>query len=126
MVKAAGESHLALSAVYGDVERKTYEIVIGCEGNTKSCIRYGASGPIMTESYTLNILTEKDFRYFWISWADHKVEVGRGAQYGHGRFLQWSVPPNRQFHVNCMSVSTGTMSKGQWEFAELLGKILLY
>ncbi|KAK3100647.1 hypothetical protein FSP39_023031 [Pinctada imbricata] len=120
MVKAAGDAHLALSAVYGDVDRKTYEIVIGADGNTKSVIRYGAGGTVVAEAITMNIISVKEFRYFWISWADHKVEVGRGAKYGHGRFLHWPVPANRQFNVNCLSVSTDTASRGQWEFAELL------
>lgn len=121
MVKAAADAHVALSAVYGDVDRKTYEIVIGTDGNTKSIIRYGAGGPIMVESMTMNILSEEEFRYFWVNWANNKIEVGRGANYGVGAFLQWTIPPSKQFNINCLAVSTGTPSRGQWEFAELLG-----
>lgn len=121
MVKAAADAHVALSAVYGDVDRKTYEIVIGTDGNTKSIIRYGAGGPIMAESMTMNILSEEEFRYFWVSWANNQIEVGRGANYGVGTFLHWTIPPSKQFNINCLAVSTGTPSRGQWEFAELLG-----
>jgi hypothetical protein len=39
MIKTAADAHIALSAVYGDVDRKTFEIVIGAEANTKSLIR---------------------------------------------------------------------------------------
>lgn len=120
MVKAAADAHVALRAVYGDVDRKTYEIVIGTDGNTKSIIRYGAGGPIMVESMTMNILSEEEFRYFWVNWANNKIEVGRGANYGVGAFLQWTIPPSKQFNINCLAVSTGTPSRGQWEFAELL------
>lgn len=120
MIKAAGDAHIALSAVYSDVDRKTVEIVIGTDGNTKSMIRDGAMGQLKSEAITMNVLNEKEFRYFWISWADHHIEVGRGAQYGYGRFLHWHIPPHRQFHINCLAVTTGKMSRGQWEFAELL------
>ena len=34
-------------------------------------IKEGAMGQIKVEALTLNILTENDFRYFWISWADN-------------------------------------------------------
>ena len=121
MLKAAGDAHIALSAVYSELERKTWEITIGADKNTKSTIKDGAMGQIKIEALTMNIVTENDFRYFWISWADNHLEVGRGAQYGYGRFLHWHVPPNKQFHINCLGVSTGKASRGQWEFAELLG-----
>lgn len=120
MLKAAGDAHIALSAVYSELERKTWEIVIGAENNTKSMIKDGAMGPVRVEALTMNIVTDNDFRYFWISWADNHLEVGRGAQYGYGRFLHWHVPPNKQFQINCLGVSTGKASRGQWEFAELL------
>lgn len=126
MVKAAADAHVALSAVYGDVDRKTYEIVIGTDGNKKSIIRYGAGGLVMAESMTMNILSEDEFRYFWISWANNKIEVGRGANYGVGAFLQWTIPPSKEFNINCLAVSTGTPSRGQWEFAELLGSCMKY
>lgn len=122
MVKAGGDGHIALSAVYGDIERKTYEIHIGADGNTKSYIRDGGQGIVRAESKTLNILDRDELRYFWVSWADHHIEVGRGAQYGYGRFLHWEVPEKRRFQVNCLSVSTGLASEGRWEFAEILSK----
>ncbi|XP_052077843.1 uncharacterized protein LOC127715718 [Mytilus californianus] len=120
MLKAAGDAHIALSAVYSELERKTWEITIGAENNTKSTVKEGAMGQVKIEALTLNILTENDFRYFWISWAENHIEVGRGAQYGYGRFLHWYVPPNKQFNVNCLGVSTDKASRGQWEFAEIL------
>ncbi|KAK3602326.1 hypothetical protein CHS0354_007120 [Potamilus streckersoni] len=119
MVMASADAHISLSAVYGDVDRKTYEIVIGADGNTKSMIRDGSMGKVRSEALTINVLSKSELHYFWISWGNHHVEVGRGAQYGHGRFLDWNVPPNRQFHVNSLAVATGYASHGQWEFAEL-------
>ncbi|KAK7474527.1 hypothetical protein BaRGS_00034221, partial [Batillaria attramentaria] len=119
-IKTAGEAYIALSAVYGDLERKTYEIVLGAEENSKSFIRDSSLGPIKAEAQTVNLLSDTEFRYFWISWTNNMVEVGRGARYGQQQFLRWKVPPNKQFHVNCMAVSTSRVGKGEWEFAEIL------
>ncbi|XP_033743773.1 LOW QUALITY PROTEIN: uncharacterized protein LOC117329759 [Pecten maximus] len=119
-VKAACDVRIVLSSIYGDVNHKAHEIVIGAEGNTRSYIRECANGVVRAESMTMNILHEKNFRYFWVSWADQYLEVGRGAQYGQGRFLQWHVSPKRQFKVNCLAVATSKSTRGHWEFAELL------
>ncbi|GAB1604551.1 uncharacterized protein LOC115230770 [Argonauta hians] len=118
-IKAAGDAHIALSAMYSELQFKTHEIVIG-ENNKRSVIRDGSLGQIRAESMTMNILSDREFRYFWISWLDHHIEVGRGQRQGQSRFLHWRVPPNKQFNINCLAVSTGKASKGRWEFVELL------
>lgn len=125
-VKAAGDVRIALCSIYGDVKHKTHEIVIGADGNTKSYIRDCATGSIRTQSMTMNIVSDEKFRYFWITWSEKQVDVGRGAQYGYGRFLHFLVPPKRQFKVNCLAVATSKATRGHWEFAELLGKNGLY
>lgn len=119
-VKAACDVRIVLSSIYGDVNHKAHEIVIGAEGNTKSYIRECANGPIRAESLTMNILSKEKPRYFWVSWADQHLEVGRGAQYGHGRFLHYHVHSKRQFKVKCLAVATSKLARGHWEFAELL------
>ncbi|XP_052829688.1 uncharacterized protein LOC106882433 isoform X2 [Octopus bimaculoides] len=118
-LKAAGDAHIALSAMYSELQSKTHEIVIG-ENNKRSLIREGSLGSIRAESMTMNVLSNKEFRYFWVSWLNHHIEVGRGKKHGQGRFLHWHVPPNKQFNINCLAVSTGKASKGRWEFVELL------
>ncbi|XP_050414992.2 uncharacterized protein LOC126829267 [Patella vulgata] len=119
-VKASQDAHIALSAIYGDVDRKTYEIVLGADGNKASYIRDGSLGATKAEAKTINIIKEDDFRYFWISWKDHRVEVGRGTVNGQERFMTWVVPENRRFNVNCISVATSRKSKGEWEFTEIM------
>ncbi|CAC5409417.1 unnamed protein product [Mytilus coruscus] len=59
-----------------------------------------------------------------IIWAENNIEVWRGAQYGYGRFLDWYVPSNKQFNVNCLGVSTDKASRGQCESAEILDHLL--
>ncbi|CAL1532447.1 unnamed protein product [Lymnaea stagnalis] len=123
-IKAKCDAQIALCAIYGDVERKTYEICLGAEENSKSYIRDGSLGAVKCEANTVNLLSDTEFRYFWLSWANNHVEVGKGAKYGNARFLSWEVPVNRQFKVNSMAVATSRATKGQWEFAEILGTFL--
>jgi hypothetical protein len=56
MLKAAGDAHIALSAVYSELERKTWEITIGADKNTKSTIKDGAMGQVKLEELNLQII----------------------------------------------------------------------
>jgi nucleoside phosphorylase len=119
-VRAWADAHIALSSVYGDTDRKTYEIVIGAFGNTRCLIRAGGQGPIMAEERTKNILNGQESLAFWISWSRDRLDVGRGSHRGSDRILRWRIPENKQHSVNCLAVSTGPGSKGEWEFVEYL------
>lgn len=65
----------------------------------------------------------KELRYFWISWAEFSIVVGRGSRYGEGKFLQWRMPENKRFDITSLAVATDNTSHGQFEFAELMGKV---
>ena len=64
----------------------------------------------------------QELRYFWLSWANFKIEVGRGSKYEEGKFLEWSLPHNKRFGITSLAVATDNTSHGQFEFAELLGE----
>ena len=49
--------------------------MIGAHDNSKSMIRHGGEGPVMTEAVTLNVLDGDEFRPFWISWEHGQVVV---------------------------------------------------
>ncbi|WAQ95491.1 CPMD8-like protein [Mya arenaria] len=120
MVKAKCDVHVALSATYGELHKRTIEVLIGGEGNTKSMIKDGVEGSVRAEALTANVLSGTDLRYFWMSWGNHCIEVGRGAHYGEGRFLVWDLPDNKKFDITSLAVATDNTSHGQFEFAELL------
>lgn len=125
-IMASAEAHVALSHVYGDTDRRTYEIVLGGWNNTKSAIRYGGRGPIEVEANTPGLLNAEDFQAFWIMWSDDRgsLEVGRGMTRGLNCILRWpKIPPAKQHSINLMSVSTGPGSQGRWEFIEYLSAV---
>ncbi|XP_053392841.1 uncharacterized protein LOC123564258 isoform X1 [Mercenaria mercenaria] len=120
MIKAKCDAHIALSANYGELHKKTIEVVIGAEHNTRSMIKDGIEGSVRAEALTANVLSGSELRYFWISWGDYKIEVGRGSHYGDGKFLKWNLPDNKRFDITSLAVATDNTSHGQFEFAELM------
>lgn len=120
MIKAKCDAHIALSANYGELHKKTIEIVIGADHNTRSLIKDGVEGSIRAEALTANVLSGSELRYFWISWGNFKIEVGRGSHYGDGKFLKWNLPENKRFDITSLAVATDNTSHGQFEFAELM------
>ena len=119
-IKAKENAHIALSAVYGALEQKTYEITIGGLNNTRCYIRENAEGPKRAEAITKGILDGEDSRDFWISWKDGIIQVGEGNEKGKNRIMYWRVPAKKLHSVNCLSVSTDKGSDGQWEFVDLV------
>ncbi|KAH3871563.1 uncharacterized protein LOC127868525 [Dreissena polymorpha] len=120
MIKAKCDAHIALSATYGELHKRTIEILIGGDGNTRSMIKDGIEGSVRAEALTANVLSGTELRYFWISWGNNLIEVGRGAHYGEGRFVSWKLPENKRFAITSLAVATDNTSHGQFEFAELL------
>ncbi|ESN92668.1 hypothetical protein HELRODRAFT_189560 [Helobdella robusta] len=118
-LKAAADGHVALSYVYGDTDRRTYEVVLGAHGNRKSLIRYGGKGEVMVERLTPSILDSAELRPFWVSWNVNCVRVGRGLEVDKDLIMEWTNIPLHQHHlVNLVSVSTGPASEGRWEFVD--------
>jgi len=78
-VRAGADAHVALSTVYGDTDRKTYELVLGGWKNSRSAVRYGGRGPVVAQVNTPGLLDPDDFRSFWISWGTDVIEVISGV-----------------------------------------------
>ncbi|XP_064637244.1 uncharacterized protein LOC135493677 [Lineus longissimus] len=119
-VRASESAHVALSAIYGSLEQKTYEITLGGLNNTRCYIRENAEGPKRAEAITRGILKGEESRDFWVSWKDGIIQVGEGNEKGKNRIMYWRVPARKIYSINCLSVSTDSGSEGQWEFVDIL------
>jgi hypothetical protein len=105
-VKAAGDAHIAVSEVAGDVA-VAYEIVIGGWSNTRSAIRDIAMQEPKVQVDTPGMLSASEFRTFWIRWAGGHVEVGQGHDVGNNRFMNWQQT-NAVYNITAVGVSTGS------------------
>jgi len=74
-VRAGADAHLALSTMYGDTDRKTYEVVLGAADNRRSALRYGGRGPVMVAVDTPCLLDADQLRPFWIGWESDSIQV---------------------------------------------------
>jgi len=74
-VRAGADAHVALSTMYGDTDRKTYELVLGGWNNSRSAVRYGGRGPVVAQVDTPSLLDPDNFRPFWISWDSDVIQV---------------------------------------------------
>lgn len=88
-------------------------------------IREGGQGKIVQEAVTLNILSGFEFRPFWLAWDNGVVRVGEGTRRTADPFLIWQVPEPKRHGVNCIAVSSGPASEGEWEFIEYISKFYL-
>ena len=87
-VRACNDVQIALTAFPGDTSKKTYEVVLGFNNNTKSAIRDVARGKNLLEKTTKNVLHCTKARVFWINWRDGLLQVGRKGEIGKRMFMQ--------------------------------------
>jgi len=66
------------------------------------------------------IVNETEFREFWISWTDGRIECGKGGDVGTNMFMTWTDPSF--IGVNYLSVSAGYGSTAVWIFNDDLGR----
>jgi hypothetical protein len=86
------------------------QIFIGGWKNTKSVIRRNRVKPDKAVVNTPNILSDAEYRGFWISWGGGLVEVGKEKEVKP--FLKWQDP--EPFVVRYYGICTGWGATGSW------------
>lgn len=59
------------------------------------------------------ILSEVEFRYFWISFAGEEVRVGKGNIPYADEFLRWT---DLKHLINHIAIGTGPLIEAIWKF----------
>jgi hypothetical protein len=66
-------------------------------------------------AYTsINVPSCTEFNYFWISWANGMIKMGKGLISGEDTFIEYDDP--NPYTVRYMGVSTGWCATGEWRF----------
>jgi len=87
-----------------------FQIFIGGWGNTKTAIRRNRTKPDKAVVDTPDILSDAEYRGFWISWKDGLLEVGKE---GAGTALvSWHDPET--FGISHYGICTGWGASGSW------------
>lgn len=74
---------------------RVYEIGLGIDRNTRSCIRVSRGGRSLQEVLSSKNsqvgMTNFSYKPFWVSFSNNTVSVGQGS-WGDGKFLEWTDP----------------------------------
>jgi len=120
-VQACRDAHFALSELFNNIRTRTYEIIIGGNGNQNSFIRDDNTVGEVLRADTPNIMDCDNFKTFWVTWGiDYRIAVGRGARVNVGTFLDYVDIDKRNFQG--FTISTYFTIVGNWDFSFLDGK----
>ncbi|XP_043254886.1 uncharacterized protein LOC122398776 isoform X2 [Colletes gigas] len=108
-VKAANDAHVALTTGPQD-SQPMYEVFIGGWGNSKSVIRKNKSKPDVAEADTPGILSNDEFRGFWIRWDDDALSVGKEGE--ASAFLTYT--DSEPLTVSHFGLCTAWGASGEW------------
>ncbi|XP_078697583.1 uncharacterized protein LOC144925470 [Branchiostoma floridae x Branchiostoma belcheri] len=75
-VQAAQEAHVALSSENRETDAM-YHVILGTWNNFESEVKSQTRSKATKSSF---ILSDQEFREFWISWEGDAIEVGRGSE----------------------------------------------
>lgn len=118
-VQACRDAHVTLSEMFNNVQTRTYEVIIGGYGNENSFIRDYDTSVEVQKVATPGIMDCNNYLAFWVSWANNRITVGRGARIGESTFLDWVDPEQRFFRG--VTISTWNDARGLWDFSFLEG-----
>ena len=76
---------------------------------------------------TPDILDCNSFRYFWVSWLNNTIRVGKGTEIFEDEVLHL-ISKENTFPVRGVAITTYDSQDrpGQWIFSKSLGKIFFY
>uniref|UniRef100_A0A6A7FN23 Farnesoic acid O-methyl transferase n=1 Tax=Hirondellea gigas TaxID=1518452 RepID=A0A6A7FN23_9CRUS len=113
-VKAAHDCHLAFTTADGETE-PMYEVFIGGWDNGSSAVRFNQSGELVKVD-TPDILSEEEFREFWVVTDHDEIRVGRGGECEP--FMTCTLPEHVQ--TTHFGYSSGWGATGCFQFFQEL------
>jgi len=112
-VKAAHDVHICFSSKE-EVQAPMIEVFLGAWEGTASAIRHnqGGSTDDLCKVESPDLLSEDEFREFWITTDHDQIQVGKGGEYEP--FM--SVPNPEPFPINYFGYTTGYGATGWFRF----------
>ncbi|XP_020287655.1 uncharacterized protein LOC109856586 isoform X1 [Pseudomyrmex gracilis] len=110
-VQAKSNGHIALTNRKGE-SSPMYEIMLGGWENQASVIRYDRKQPDKVRVNTPNLLNERQYKRFSITWFGGLITVRSGGQNG-AVLMEWRDP--NPLGVSYVGVRTGWGATGKWK-----------
>ena len=87
-----------------------FQVFIGGWGNAKTAIRLNRTKPDKALVDTPDILSDAEYRGFWVSWEGGLLEVGKEGE--TTAFVSWHDP--EPFGIGYYGICTGWGASGSW------------
>ena len=94
----------------GTSRARCFQIFIGGWGNTKTAIRRDRAKPDKAVVDTPDILSDAEYRGFWVRWEGGLLEVGKEGS--ATAFVSWHDP--EPFGIGYYGICTGWGASGSW------------
>ncbi|XP_053396797.1 uncharacterized protein LOC123551295 isoform X2 [Mercenaria mercenaria] len=111
-LKCKGDAYISLQKNQRHFEKKVLEIGIGIWNNTASTISDKHHSVLVTYMES-GITSQLEYRYFWISWSDKIVRVGKGDIPYTQEFMKWH---NLTHKIMYISIGTAYWTEACWKF----------
>jgi len=108
-IRAAHDCHIAFTGSAAECD-PMYEIFIGGWNNSKSIIRKNRTKPDVAEVETPGILSDGEFRGFWVRWDNGFISAGKEGD--RDPFIMFS--DNENVPINYIGICTGWGATGTW------------
>ena len=110
-VKSRSEVHVILTADHTSDE--SYHITLENSMGQSYLSRGGDLTRLVTTSAS-NLLSQNEFRHFWVSWKDGDIQVGRGQHKStQSRLMQWF--DTKPYSIKYVGFSTSAASSGEFK-----------
>lgn len=114
---ACREAHILLTSFIRNTKTRNYQIIIGAVNNQQTWIgRDRLTGSDVVKASTPDILSCTLTQYFWISWNNKVIAVGRGSVPGERGIANYKDSNNEPYEIRAVSVGTENNVRGSWEF----------
>ena len=113
--------HLVLADDARDLA-SSYQITLGGHSNQRSWISRGEER--LVTAATAGILSDEEFRAFWVTWTDGNIQVGKGKIVNlESRYMQWRQPQQEEHkEITYIGISTSDGSLGEFKLWHKEGK----
>jgi len=121
---ASRSVHIILSHEERITDR-SFEIVLGGEGNRRSWISKGSSQ--ILRAHINRILSEDSFQPFWISWAGDNIQVGTGSIPSvTSQFMYTSQSEGETRGIRFIGFATSDGATGEFRLWQKEGRIKFF
>ena len=121
-VQACSDAVITLASLPGNARVAGYLLIIGADDNSVTFLRRdNQQSPQVEHVSTPGILSCDETRFFWVSWREGRIKLGRGLHKDNDVIINWMDPMPRNV-VEVFFDSRSSTVPALWQLSNLNGK----